>query len=505
MIPKRKISGTCEISTATFALDEMPPAFQGEAAALNVQVSFMSGGQAYVIPSGVQPQLYLYYPARGVMTPAQDMTANGSSAAATLTAEDQALPGAPYLVIQLADTSSGALIVSCMTPISIIQTRADQMADGTAPNPSEVIYVGRAPYIGSNQHWMVWNNDTAQYVDSGIDAVGPKGDPGDVSSVNGKSPDAGGNVTLGIDDIDGLSEAIASAGSVKKVADVSPDSTGNVPLTAAGVGALPQDGTAADSDKLGGKAPAYYVQPYNLLDNSDFTNPVNQRGADSYGASWAYAIDRWIVAPANPGSTIGLAITAGGVTVTSSSGDVYLIQRVPIGQIADGAPYTLAYKKADGAVAVQILSSFESVGGTSRQIVFTVPAGTTVVWAALYKGEYTADTLPPYVPKGYGAEIAECMRYYRYYPMIMTGMTAWSFYAPYIRFDIPMRKSPTSIKFYSYTNKTEGSFTNANASEDVAGAQANNTSKYGFRVQGSGGNLVEKNIYMFYVEILNDL
>ena len=168
--------------------------------------------------------------------------------------------------------------------------------------------------------------------------------------------------------------------------------------TAADVGALALSATAADSERLGGKAPEYYVQPYNLLDNSDFTNPVNQRGADSYGASWAYAIDRWIVAPANPGSTIGLAITAGGVTVTSSSGDVYLIQRVPIGQIADGAPYTLAYKKADGAVAVQILSSFESVGGTSRQIVFTVPAGTTVVWAALYKGEYTADTLTTYVP-----------------------------------------------------------------------------------------------------------
>ena len=32
-------------------------------------------------------------------------------------------------------------------------------------------------------------------------------------------------------------------------------------------------------------------------------------------------------------------------------------------------------------------------------------------WAALYEGAYTADTLPPYVPKGYAAELAECMRY----------------------------------------------------------------------------------------------
>lgn len=36
-------------------------------------------------------------------------------------------------------------------------------------------------------------------------------------------------------------------------------------------------------------------------------------------------------------------------------------------------------------------------------------------WAALYEGAYTADTLPPYVPKGYAAELAECQRYYHLY------------------------------------------------------------------------------------------
>ena len=49
---------------------------------------------------------------------------------------------------------------------------------------------------------------------------------------------------------------------------------------------------SADSAKLGGKAPEYYLQPRNLLDNSDFRNPVNQRGAKSYSVS-GYTIDRW--------------------------------------------------------------------------------------------------------------------------------------------------------------------------------------------------------------------
>ena len=34
------------------------------------------------------------------------------------------------------------------------------------------------------------------------------------------------------------------------------------------------------------------------------------------------------------------------------------------------------------------------------------------VWAALYEGAYDASTLPPYAPKGYAAELAECQRYY---------------------------------------------------------------------------------------------
>lgn len=37
----------------------------------------------------------------------------------------------------------------------------------------------------------------------------------------------------------------------------------------------------------------------------------------------------------------------------------------------------------------------------------------TVEWCALYEGEYTVETLPPYVPKGYAAELLECRRYFR--------------------------------------------------------------------------------------------
>ena len=45
----------------------------------------------------------------------------------------------------------------------------------------------------------------------------------------------------------------------------------------------------------------------------------------------------------------------------------------------------------------------------------SITAGNTIPieWVALYEGEYTADTLPEYQPKGYGVELTECMRYFQ--------------------------------------------------------------------------------------------
>ena len=61
----------------------------------------------------------------------------------------------------------------------------------------------------------------------------PRGDTGNIGSltINGKTPDASGTVVLEMDDIDGLSEAIANAGCVKTVAGVEPDASGNITLT----------------------------------------------------------------------------------------------------------------------------------------------------------------------------------------------------------------------------------------------------------------------------------
>jgi hypothetical protein len=58
---------------------------------------------------------------------------------------------------------------------------------------------------------------------------------------------------------------------------------------------------------------------------------------------------------------------------------------------------------------------------------------------ALYEGSYTAENLPPYVPKGYAAELLECQRYYYQYPndTSVYGYTGSGGTSAYMIFELP--------------------------------------------------------------------
>lgn len=142
----------------------------------------------------------------------------------------------------------------------------------------------------------------------------------------------------------------------------------------------------------------------NLLDNSNFANPVNQRGATTYTTNNAYTIDRWIL----EGSTCWVTDTM--VSVASSS---YLVQRIPENKMSSTKAYTLATMDNAGNIKVGNAAGmviFDN-DGTYGFNTIKINAG-EYLWAALYEGSYTADTMPPYVPKGYAAELAECQRYF---------------------------------------------------------------------------------------------
>ena len=60
---------------------------------------------------------------------------------------------------------------------------------------------------------------------------------------------------------------------------------------------------------------------------------------------------------------------------------------------------------------VSMVSGAASISYADGEVTITSGGG-VIKWSALYEGSYTAETLPPYVPKGYAAELAECQRYY---------------------------------------------------------------------------------------------
>ena len=167
--------------------------------------------------------------------------------------------------------------------------------------------------------------------------------------------------------------------------------------------------------------------PRNLLDNSDFRNPVNQRGQTNYSLSaWGgYCIDRWTAFSDGATVTIG----SGGLTL---SGGIYQPISSDIASMYNGKVLTLAVKIAGTVYCcsgeVNQIGTWHSSARSdtpygyinfeteNNNMMFVVINNSTtpsvVEWAALYEGSYTAETFPEYQPKGYGAELVECQRYY---------------------------------------------------------------------------------------------
>ena len=180
---------------------------------------------------------------------------------------------------------------------------------------------------------------------------------------------------------------------------------------------------------------------YNLLDNSDFVHPIAQTGVNGAHGTTGYAVDRW---RRTSGATVSQAADGLKIVSDKTSWTAGIQQRIEAKRFADVMTFAVrgvfpvacrlyvyigsgttnfgtAYFQGDAAERTLMLKLTKPEGLTGDEVVNvyispdTGSTGTAAVvrWAALYEGEYTAETLPPYVPKGYAAELAECLRYYR--------------------------------------------------------------------------------------------
>lgn len=230
---------------------------------------------------------------------------------------------------------------------------------------------------------------------------------------------------------------------------------------------------------------------YNLLDNSDFVHPVAQAGVNGAHGATGYAVDRW---NRTNGATVSLASNGLKVVSDKSNWVAGIQQKVEAKRFAD--TMTLAvhgifpvacrlwayigsgtvnfgdagYFRGDPAARTLVLKLTKPSGLTGDEVVAiyispdTESTGTAAIvqWAALYEGEYTAETLPPYVPKGYAAELAECLRYYRKIKgdtQTFAGYTASGNAYAFIPLAQAMRIAPTvtvSGKFYYTLGSTQG-------------------------------------------------
>ena len=234
---------------------------------------------------------------------------------------------------------------------------------------------------------------------------------------------------------------------------------------------------------------------HNLLDNSDFRNPVNQRGAITYEGA-GYGIDRWkcrvvlqtmevrssdITITATGGSYAGILQKVenmsklAGKTVTFAA-KIYS-NVAPELVFFDASGQTLALKIGiTGATQTIILTYDVPSDATADSVVPTILLRTSasgdymrIYWAALYEGAYTVDTLPAYVPKGHAAELAECMRYYQVIPYdlsVYNVATDSAYPSRYpILFPQRMRITPTATLNESWNSNvktSETSYVSAN-------------------------------------------
>lgn len=173
MIPKRTLRATVEISTGSMIITNRPPAFTGEADALGVAIALLDGGEAYTPVGNIIAQLYLYWPGTIDMSEAVELTINGSTLTGTLPDTLTAVPGCPLLVVQLTDADTQDLIVAAASPIQITNVLGERVISSRPATPSEIIYIGRAPYIDATTgHWMQWDTASSGYIDTGVTAAG---------------------------------------------------------------------------------------------------------------------------------------------------------------------------------------------------------------------------------------------------------------------------------------------------------------------------------------------
>lgn len=303
---------------------------------------------------------------------------------------------------------------------------------------------------------------------------GAKGDP---AIVNGKAPDAAGRINLTPDDLGALavdgdgSNVTASFTEAEQDADIQTGEKLSVLF-----GKIKKRFSVLASTVMM-KSVFTQVGNPNLLGNSDFK--IWQRGTTftSPLPSNTYTADRWrngsgqvtFEKTSNGAKQVGAAVAncelmAQRIEHENGTFDFTFQMKLK----SDG-PFYLALLSGDGRYQSELFqaksdftvctATFQNVAVTGNMLnvyiksglASAIPLTVEVMWAKLEHGTVAT----PYVPKGYGAELAECLRYYWKSEMpvniFKTTATPGDYYRSTVYFPVPMRIVPT-VTILSKTN-----------------------------------------------------
>lgn len=203
--------------------------------------------------------------------------------------------------------------------------------------------------------------------------------------------------------------------------------------------------TKAESD-------ARYTSVPNQLDNGDLLEPVNQRGRSSYSGKDVYCIDRWklwgdynVVAhtltysSGNAVSIAGLSVCA----IAQRNTRLGVGETVTMSAKINGSIYSKTFSLVASPTSYP-MGSFHFIAGVDSSAFFEVAIESSTIvidWVKLERGSVAT----PFTPKGYGAELIECYRYFWKSSMQvnMFQTTAGAYYRNTVYFPIAMRTIPT--------------------------------------------------------------
>lgn len=222
----------------------------------------------------------------------------------------------------------------------------------------------------------------------------------------------------------------------------------------------------------------------NLLINSDFRNPVNQRAQTSYsGASTSttYTIDRWYIGKYD--TTATLYVRDGYIEWTNSDTTYarYLSQLLE--RVLPNDYYTLSVnvKSLNGSCEVGLIDENNNglgvltlkngfnhltINGKIKRVQFKLMQNSSIQleYGKLEQGSIAT----PLVPRPYAEELALCQRYFQFFikqPIYAASTNNTSYFG--MHYNIPMRTNPT-MRLLNVYNSSATEITDVTLSSQIS-------------------------------------